>query len=195
MGGNRPHLRSEKQPGRRQGGVLTITTRGWPLLTLYKVTRTKWEQLKNDQRISKSVWETLEKQVIQLCWDISKLSGSVYLQARQITERSATLYNKRNIHFLLHLRKDNLSFQTAYNMKEATERCGTHNTWLGTQGAHNAAGQTEQLPCAGHYAKSFIINPSKLISTRKPQITYYHPDVTNEDTGLQKLSNLIRVTK
>ena len=135
-----------------------------------------------------------KKQVIQLCWDISKLSGNVYLQARQITERSTTLYSKRNIHFLLHLRKDNLSFLTAYNMKEATKRCRTHNTRSGTQGAHNAAGQTEQPPCARHQAGSFTSNPSKLLSTRKPQVMYYHPDVTNEDTGLPKLTNLIRAT-
>ena len=96
-----PHLRSEKQPGGRQGSVLTVITRGWPLPTLHKVTRTKWGQLKNNQRIGNSVWETLEKKVIQLCWYISKLSGNIYLQAHQITERSATLYSKRNIHFLL----------------------------------------------------------------------------------------------
>ena len=66
-------------------------------------------------------------------------------------------------------------------MKEATKRCGTHNTWSGSQGAHNAAGQTEQPPCASHEAKNFTGNPSKLISTRKQQITYYRPDVTNKD--------------
>lgn len=125
------------------------------------------------------------------CWDISKTKWNVYLQAHQITERSTTLYSKRNIH-LLHLRKDNPPFLTAYNMKEATKRCRTHNTWSGTQGVTMCHKQWQ----SSHPVLVTMLEALPAIpSNSSPQESHKLCIIilmTNEDTGLWKLTNLIR---